>query len=425
MKIFSNKAFSFLLALPLLAAITSHSAIAVSQADAEKWSQDIDAYWRILEEKHIDLYHKLTYKDFEREISAIKSQLPSLTHEQIIIELMRLTHKVGDGHTTVPLWDQQYHKFPIELKVINDEILVTGSSNEYSSLIGNELTAINGKPVQQVYDMFAEIVPFAENDYSTPVRVAEYMMTAELLRGLGVIDSLDSVEFTFKNFNQSFKYHMTASTNNQITQRINFKQKLPFKPYGGVDDHLWYGAADKGKTVYINFEKYSSMSKMDEMSAELLRFINHYKTENLIIDLRGNQGGDFFIGLKLAQVLVLANSINWKSGVYVMIDNNTYSAAMSNASQFAQLLNATLVGQPTGSKPNGYQDMWQFTLPNSGLIVTYSKRMYRFEDRDADAVFPDVAIELTAEDYMRANDKSLGWVIQDINSRKTRTLVQN
>lgn len=110
MKIFSKKAFSFLLALPLLAAITSHSATAVSQADAEKWSQDIDAYWRILEEKHIDLYHKLTYKDFEREISAIKSQLPTLTHEQIIIELMRLTHKIGDGHTTVPLWDQQYHK---------------------------------------------------------------------------------------------------------------------------------------------------------------------------------------------------------------------------------------------------------------------------------------------------------------------------
>lgn len=425
MKFFSNKALSALFALPLLAALTVNTASAVDQVAAEKWSQDIDAYWRILEEKHIDLYHKLTYKDFEREINTIKSQLPALTHEEIIIELMRLTHKVGDGHTTIPLWDQQLHKFPLELKVINNEVLVTGSSNEYANLIGNQLVAINDMPIEKVYELFAQIVPFAENEYSTPIRVADYMLTAELLRGFGVIDSLDSVEFTFKNFDQNFKYNMAASTQNQITQRINFKQKLPFKPYGGVDDHLWYGAADKGKTVYINFEKYSSMSKMDEMSAELLRFINHYRTENLIIDLRGNQGGDFFIGLKLAQVLVLANSINWKSGVYVMIDNNTYSAAMSNASQFAQLLNATLVGQPTGSKPNGYQDMWQFTLPNSGLIVTYSKRMYRFKDNEMDAVFPDVAIELTAQDYMRANDKSLNWVIKDINSRKTHTVVQN
>ncbi len=424
MKIFSKQALSLLLALPLLAAITSHTAVAVSQTDAEKWSQDIDAYWRVLEEKHIDLYHQLTYNDFAREINAIKNQLPSLTHEQIVIELMRLTRKVGDGHTTIPLWDQQYQKFPLELKVINDEVLVTGSSNEYVNLIGNELVAINDTPIEQVYQLFSGIVPFAENDYSTPVRVADYMMTAELLRGFGIINDLNSVEFTFENMGQSFKYHLAASNKTQITQRINFKQKLPFKPYGGVDDDLWYGAADKGKTVYVNFEKYSSMTKMDEMSAELLRFINYYKTENIIIDLRGNEGGDFFIGLKLAQVLVLANSINWKSGVYVMIDNETYSAAMSNASQYAQLLNATLVGQPTGSKPNGYQDMWQFSLPNSGLIVTYSKRMYRFKAGEKDAIFPDVAIELTAEDYMRANDKSLQWVIQDINSRKTHTVAQ-
>ena len=90
MKIFSKQALSLLLALPLLAAMTSHTATAVSQAAAEKWSQDIDAYWNILEEKHIDLYHKLTYKDFEREIDTIKAKLPSLTNEQIVIELMRL-----------------------------------------------------------------------------------------------------------------------------------------------------------------------------------------------------------------------------------------------------------------------------------------------------------------------------------------------
>ncbi|MCW8856298.1 MAG: S41 family peptidase [Kangiella sp.] len=424
MKFFSIKALSTFFALPLLAALTVNTASAVDQMAAEKWSQDIDAYWKILEEKHIDLYHQLSYKDFEREIKGIKSQLRTLSHEQVIVELMRLTRKVGDGHTTIPLWDQKHHKFPIELKIINDEVLVTGSSNEYSNLIGSELVAINGKPIESVYALFAEIVPFADNNYSTPVRVAEFMTSAELLRGLGLINAQNSVEFTFKNMEQSFKYHLTATNQNQITQRINFKQNLPFKPYGGVDDNLWYGAADKGKTVYVNFEKYSSMSKMDDMSAELLRFINHYKTQNIIIDLRGNQGGDFFIGLKLAQVLVLANSINWKSGVYVMIDNNTYSAAMSNASQFAQLLNATLVGQPTGSKPNGYQDMWQFSLPNSGLIVTYSKRMYRFKGTEMDAIFPDVAIKLTAEDYMRANDKSLQWVIKDINSRKTQIVAQ-
>lgn len=155
---------------------------------------------------------------------------------------------------------------------------------------------------------------------------------------------------------------------------------------------------------------------MENFAQHILGFINENKSERLIIDLRDNYGGDFFVGLKLAQFLLLADSINWKSGVYTLIDNVTFSAAMSNAAQFSQILNSKLVGEPTGAKPSGYQDMGQFSLPNSGLVVTFSKRLYHFKEDQRDALYPDEHIEVSIEDYLNGYDRQLRWVLTHINS---------
>lgn len=84
---------------------------------------------------------------------------------------------------------------------------------------------------------------------------------------------------------------------------------------------------------------------------------------------------------------------------------------MSDAAQYTQLLNATLVGEPTGARPSGYQDMGQFSLPNSELPVTYSKRLYHFKDDGKDALHSDVQISVSIEDYRAGVDPQLTWIL--------------
>lgn len=93
---------------------------------------------------------------------------------------------------------------------------------------------------------------------------------------------------------------------------------------------------------------------------------------------------------------------------------------MSDAAEYVQLLNAKLVGQPTGGRPSGYQDMGQFRLPNSRLLVTYSKRLFRFKDGHPKALFPDVRINVGIRDYLSGTDKTLDWVLDDIASRNRK-----
>jgi hypothetical protein len=100
-----------------------------------------------------------------------------------------------------------------------------------------------------------------------------------------------------------------------------------------------------------------------------------------------------------------------------LIDGVTFSAAMSNAAQYSQILNSKLVGMPTGAKPSGYQDMGQFKLPHSGLDVTFSKRLYHFKEDKRDAVYPDALVAISFEDCLNSHDRQLRWVLNEINNK--------
>jgi hypothetical protein len=116
--------------------------------------------------------------------------------------------------------------------------------------------------------------------------------------------------------------------------------------------------------------------------------------------MRKNGGGDLYVGTVLAYALNLADSIDWKNGVFVLTSHKTFSAATSNAALFRQLLNAKIVGQPTGSNPNGYQDMDSFILPNSKLVITYSKRLFRLSDQENTALQPDIIVNQKKRDLV-------------------------
>jgi hypothetical protein len=383
----------------------------------KQWQQDLKVYSEKLTQNHIDPFHKTSELVFNREINKLKSNLDNLTRNQILVELMKLTHQIGDGHTSFPLWSANLASFPVQLKMLNEKLYVVKATENYKHLLGAELITINQIDIKTISSMFQQLVPFAENKYSSQSRTAQYLTKAELLNGLGVIESDFKAKFTFNLNNKVIAQELEANHEhgNHFSESISYQNHSQFTIEEKLNDNLWFGSAKNKKAVYFKFRRYTSIDNMASIGEALLAFINKNQSEKLIIDLRDNYGGDFFVGLKLAQFLVLADSIDWKSGVYVLIDHATFSAAMSNAAQFSQLLNAKLVGEPTGAKPSGYQDMGQFILPNSKLEVTYSKRLYHFKENQTDALYPDIHIGVSIEDYHSGHDPQLQWILEAIS----------
>ena len=408
--------------LCLLIRIISNSCGQTNHQNSNKisWTQDLDVYKNNLERNHIDLYHTIGKSEFEKELQEIESTLPEKSDLEVIIDLMRLTRKIGDGHTAVSLRGIETHLFPIEIFKVDGQWRVIKTTDEYKSLLGKTLTKIDGKPISLIAKEVSEVAQYVENEQSKVYRTGRYLVISEILFGLQLTKHKLQAEFSFLDdgTQESSLLLKAVDSKNYYknTTFQTFKASTPEiqKPANSKHDFLWFSPIQNTNGIYIKFESYPSFDGMEKFGESVLEYVNENQIKQVVIDLRNNGGGDFFVGTFLAYYLNLGDSIDFTSGIYVLTDKVTFSAGTSNASQFRQILNAKIVGEPTGSNPTGYQDMGQFTLPSSGLVVTYSKRLFRFQDQVTQGVQPDVLIEYNWESYSKGIDNMLEWVIKDI-----------
>lgn len=384
------------------------------------WQSDLDYFESELSARHIDPFHNISQETFLAEVEKLRARVEGLSPEEFRVSLMDITRMIGDGHTAVPLWSDDLKRYPFEITFVDGEAIVTGASADDAYLLGSTLTRINQVPIDSVRERIARISPFVENQYSERVRSGMYLLIEDILEGLHIVntDEGTSLEFLIGTEHRSIITEAITSQefNDLVIERLGRRhpQKF-FQRQPGGSDTLWFGERDDGRTVYVQFDRYPPHETMRIFGERLLTHMNSRRTEHLIIDLRENFGGDFYVGLSLMSYLNLADSIDWQEGVYVLIGNRTFSAAMSNAAQFRQLLNAKLVGAPTGGQPCGYQDMGQFNLPSSNLTVTYSKRRFCFIETNANTILPDVAINAMKEDFLIGQDRALEWVVQQVS----------
>lgn len=97
----------------------------------------------------------------------------------------------------------------------------------------------------------------------------------------------------------------------------------------------------------------------------------------------------------------------------MIIGRQTYSAAMSNATDFRKETHAILVGEPTGARPNGFQESYRFVLPHSQLSISCSTRFYQFQAEDTPAVVPDKLIEPSWDAYQAGRDPVMEWILKE------------
>lgn len=394
-----------------------------TNAYAYDWSTDLDVYRESLEKNHIDLYHHLNKEEFDQRFDTLKKNASNLTDFQVTVELMRLTHDIGggigDGHTAVPLWNSELHRFPIEVINFNGDIRIVGAVEKYVNLLGQKILSINDTPMERIIAEVSAITPFTENKFSGLTRTSSYMMIAEILNALGITETIGDASFTLqKDDNTISTIEIKADLEKNIEQSAYQKMSLKLSQKSDQDtaglDSLWFSFLPDKNAVYIKFVKYPSFEQMNNFAQNLLEKISKTETRNLIIDMRDNYGGDLFIGLVLASYLNTIDMIDWKKGVFVLTNRKTFSAAAVNTAQYRQLLNATIVGEPTGGNPNGPQDMGSFTLPSSGLLVTYSKRFFRLQDKNSTGIIPDIEVITTWSDYKAGLDKALETVYKVI-----------
>ncbi|MBU1311327.1 MAG: peptidase S41 [Gammaproteobacteria bacterium] len=403
-------------------ALFSAASPALSVQQQNAWREDILSFQAQIKTHHIAAFHHISEAEFDQQIDTLWSQLAALNEAQIETELMRISRSIGDAHTAYNLMSGPHRHYPLRFKFFAGELRVIDTIAAYQHLLGAKLIAINGIPLAQLQQQLKPYVNYVENQYSFNVAFAFQITINKFLYGTGVSRQLDRAEFSFSSDSGSSSVTLDTVTMQQfgsLSSAYSMTTPQLSLTSTGIAG-LQFSMLTAYDTVYLDFNYYPEPAAVQQHCLALQQSIKQSQLAHLVIDLRGNMGGNFYSGLALSSCLSELDQFDWLNGIYVMIDGATQSAAMANASQFKQLLNATLVGQPSGADPNHYMETRRLSLPNSGRKFSVSKRYYQFVLQPTDALYPDISYQESWQAYKNNQDAVLLQLLNHIEKKQRR-----
>jgi len=378
-----------------------------------RWSQDVQYLAAQLPYLHVDPFNRTTRTAFAQAAAQLTADVPNLTDQQIVVGMIRLVASLGDGHTqAVPHWSLSYRRFPIEPYWFNDGLYVLAASEPYRKALGAKIIRIGGADTDQVYAAVKTLIP-AENNAILKQDTPLYMVTPEILYGLGIVPGMDKALFQFQNAQgERFSLNLTP---------VNYDDRSMITIYDGLGisrplpeqnrpAYYWYQYLADTQAVYVQYNVCDNMKDkpFDQFAKELFAFIDSHSVARLIIDLRYNGGGNESVLDPFIDGVLARSDLNKKGKFFAIIGRGTFSSAMQNALTLRERSHITLMGEATGGKPNHFGEIRRFKLPNSGLLIQYSTRRWRMMwGDDPLALEPDIRINRTIDDVLAGRDPAL------------------
>lgn len=348
---------------------------------------------------HPDPWHAVSEEEFKAAARGLEGRLDDLSTDEKLVELMRLTALLGerDGHSGIfPLdetHDRTLHLYPIRLNEFSDGLFVVDAI-DHPELVGARLDSIAGHPVAEVAAAVRPLVP-ADNEWSLKARLPQYLVVAEVLRGLGYASAeleFDGVAETLEPV-EADEY--AAAFPDLFHPMV--PQGLPHAMEDQVVEML-----DGGRVVYAAYNV--TLDDTTDFADEIGRRAR--RARRVVIDLRNNPGGDNSTYPPLLKALKALD-------VVALIGRTTFSAAANFITELEQITPVLFVGEPSGGAPNLYGDPVAVPLPATGWTVQVAGVYWEKSSPDDPrlAIEPDISVELSSEDFFAGRDPVLSTAL--------------
>jgi hypothetical protein len=398
-----------LLCILLLASNLAHGEAPLPELTAEQWREDLEFFANEIVTKHRDPFHFIRQAEFEQSVSNLRQRIPSMKGYEVVAGLQHLAALIGDGHTFLDT-SGLYARFPLEGFWFGDELRVIRAAPEYRKALGSRIVSIGSVSVAEARKRIQRFVPQAENQWYVMHSSARQLMSVEPMAAAGILSRPGPADFTFEDDSgRRFKLRIRPVPAGTSRSAEIALEPVPL-PFQHPQEPLWFTYLADSKTVYVNFRSYRDL---ETQSARLWEYIASHAVERLVIDMRWNQGGNYTKGREyLVYKLIFMPALNRAGHLFVITGRGSFSAGMTNITDFRRETEAILVGEPTGARPNGYQENHMFTLPNSKLRASCSMLKYRFHpDSESDTIFPDQRIDPDWPMYKAGKDGVLQWIL--------------
>lgn len=333
----------------------------------------------------------LVEKQYEKEIASIGDEISVLELYQMASRIAAVLH---DGHTYINWYNDGAEKYLDDFTVIRN--------------YGKPLT-INGCSSEDILAAYKEVCSY-ELEYYVETQFWSNAIVYEPALRLCGVDTSNGVVMTFNVDGKEVEY------------RFDFVSLEEVNGYQNSDGESKWVYYEIDKEHQVGIFTLTACVCNEEYDSTLDRFFKEVAEkdiETVIVDLRGNSGGNSGVANEFLTYLDVDHYQSWDSAnrygwylmknkdisynnkkkphvfdgeLYVLTDYRTYSAAMDFAMLIADNHLGMIVGQPSGNLPDSYGDCLYFQMPNSQLEVSISyKKWYRIDRSKAgEPIMPDV-----------------------------------
>jgi hypothetical protein len=377
-----------------------------------RWGQAIEYLGAELPRLHVDPFFKVSEADFRQSVADLSAAVPDLNDEQLTVGVMRIVASIGDAHTIAFSKSNEPPRLPLEMRWLADGLIVTGASPDYKQAVGARVVRVGDHPVEEAFEAVRPLIA-ADNEMQVLNDTPIHLGNPSILYGLGLIPGMDRVTFGFEGGDGSqFDLEMTPVTVVParfvtVYEKAGVQRPLPEQSRGEI---YWFQELPEEHAVYVQYNSCREQpgKPFKSFVEDVFEALDRDPEARLVLDVRYNGGGAEGVIKPLLKALEARPAFNEPGRVSVIIGRRTFSSALQNAITLSREYHATLVGEPTGGKPNHYGETRQFDLPNASLRVSYSTRYWlNYPEGDPLTLEPDLRADLTAADLLLGRDPAL------------------
>jgi Peptidase family S41 len=383
-------------------------------------ADDVRELGKSLEQLHPDPFRSVSKQRFTAEVSSLAQRAGTLSRNEVLVGMLRVIALLGprNGHTGLFPGDSHtsaLHLYPVRLYHFADGMYVVDAIDR--SLVGRRLVAVEGVPTERLLELVEPLVP-RDNASNLRGLLPHFLLTAEVLDGLGVVDGIAGADFTLQRRDGARSdVALAPVAARRYTSRFAdpmFGHNPSILPgasrplyLSGSARPLWARTIANGRAVYVGFN--SVRTPTPAMLRKIERLVKAKGVRRVIVDVRLNGGGDNTTYLPLTS-LFASPAVNKRGRLYLLIGRGTFSAAGNFSAEIDRATRAVIVGEPTGGGVETYGDTFPVHLPTVGWTVRIAARYHERKKSRSDrrlAVEPDIPLELSSAQYFAGGDPVL------------------
>lgn len=385
--------------------------------------------------------HPKLYTDQTVTDALIISQRRLLTNGMTELDFFRVIMPIVASlncmHTNIELTNAFYDRYfssglqwPIDVLVYDGELLVLWTNGEQDISIGDRITSINGRSVTELIDtMMKSLI----SDGSNTTRKAAILNQDFFFYHALFIDIASSLELEF----------IDSETNQSGTMTITLQDVPDFPNTIWPDPFSSRFESNYAVMSVSSFYPYGTTSRTDyfDFFDSFFQQVETEEIENIILDIRGNGGGDPMVTSRLFSYLAkttqpyFSRASSYYPGLHLDIpmsephfNGNLYTLidglCGSSCGHFAALLKyqevGIFLGEETGGSFSCTDSSTNYALTNTHLIFRSSTYVWTVVTEGLTpgrGILPDVSIINTFADDLANIDAVMQYSISLIENQ--------